>query len=1325
MRVLEVIYSATEKSRVNKDLALFDTGATHSMIDQKLAEVIDPSLTSRLRPLRVKGCNSSRSCKGALLTLILHGFDGRKYPVEFITYPNLNLGERVGIDWVEASKTYEHLQDIPLKKTSTSDVRMLLGTNAQHLFLPPLGWKSGRPGDPIALLGALGWTIGGSLDTRFLNLEDMRDEIDINILENYHDWSSQRIDSRARALGLPMPSRIYRALKRQEEAETEGFTYEQGKSIDDELALEIFEQTIKPVQGGLEMRYPWKDPGGPAPNTIDMVKRRQEKFHEKLDKGDSWVKMKYYEGIQKDVEKGFIRKLSDEELQVFSEVPRKLLIPVFYVQHPDKPDKIRRVIDGAAGGRFSVNSLMFKGPDNLAYLNGVIWRVRLGKFAVCADINDMFSNIRVPIEDQYMQAFLVKDLENTKKFHVYCNTRVVFGFKASPAMANFALQYAAKLADQSEDYPVKIEAITKKQFYVDDLTASFDTIKEASAFITVIKLGLFEKGGFPAAKFTATHEEILTSIKEEDKDARLFVRMIGDEEEEYQKTLGILWNRKKDTYSFCTRIFDKENDYKTFIHLLSGIMSVYDPCGYVLPIMVSGRLIQREAFQACQKMYDHPLDENTREKWLNWLEDLKKIQKINVPRWYGTVHHQDVELIIFTDASELAFGACTYLRFKNEEKWDMKLVQAKFSMAPRKTVGSIHQLELDGACMGFKLALKVFHELKGCLNIKKVRIFTDNSVVLGRFKNSVAKYNKYVAVRLSKMRIAVKDITGNGTEVEFKYCPTKQNPADILTRPLSAAEFLAHIMLWQEGPEKLKTEDLDWRELHSFQEIPWGMSKDVDVTLTQVTTDFGNLNETWEEVIQRRAEEKTEEPTSEDLSKTEMEILIEAQENSLSKEFKRLKEVLLQDQNKSEAVIFLNKGRLLRVSVLMKRSEGLMRIWGRFQDSSLCFEEKHPIIVADEGLCMKILKEAHEHTGHQGRNTTKAHARKKYYVLNSSRLAGRVIAKCDVCKAARAGTYNTPLAPYHFSRFSGDKVWSWTAIDMFGPISLSNGTNYKALILVCLKTRAVHLELLKNETTECFLNALVRFMSLRAAEVKNIVSDGGKNFVGGDNCWSAWLKERSKLGINYDAAKIIFHQVPTNHPHWNGTAERMVGILKDILMKLLSDHPPKSYDALQTLFCRANYMVNLRPIGFDNNGVPFSAQNILHPSAEASLDPEALPSKYFEYVLERQAEFWTKFREHILNDLSQQYWHKGKVYPPEVPKVGVRVLVHTVPSGTQCWQYGTIKILHEGSDGIVRTVTVDLDGKGDRLIDVKKCIPIPEEANFKISEEIRKKHSKM
>ena len=121
--------------------------------------------------------------------------------------------------------------------------------------------------------------------------------------------------------------------------------------------------------------------------------------------------------------------------------------PVWYVPHhsvlnPHKPDKVRRVCNAASKFRgYSLNDVLLAGPDLLASLMGILAKFRENRYAMSADIEEMFLQVEVRQEDRKFLRFLWFD-ENDK-IVTYQYNRHIFGAKSSPTCANFALQRCA------------------------------------------------------------------------------------------------------------------------------------------------------------------------------------------------------------------------------------------------------------------------------------------------------------------------------------------------------------------------------------------------------------------------------------------------------------------------------------------------------------------------------------------------------------------------------------------------------------------------------------------------------------------------------------------------------------------------------------------------------------------------------------------------------------------------------------------------------------------------------------------------------------------
>lgn len=103
------------------------------------------------------------------------------------------------------------------------------------------------------------------------------------------------------------------------------------------------------------------------------------------------------------------------------------------------------------------------------------------------------------------------------------------------------------------------------------------------------------------------------------------------------------------------------------------------------------------------------------------MNSVKYLPEIKVSRC-TIIHAQHKELHIFTDASQVAYGACAYIRSYNNNEIAVRLLCAKGRVAPLKTI-SIPRLELCGALVGAQLYNKIINSLR--LTLEKICIFLD------------------------------------------------------------------------------------------------------------------------------------------------------------------------------------------------------------------------------------------------------------------------------------------------------------------------------------------------------------------------------------------------------------------------------------------------------------------------------------------------------------------------------------------------------------------------------------------------------------------------
>lgn len=109
-------------------------------------------------------------------------------------------------------------------------------------------------------------------------------------------------------------------------------------------------------------------------------------------------------------------------------------------------------------------------------------------------------------------------------------------------------------------------------------------------------------------------------------------------------------------------------------------------------------------------------------------------------------------------------------------------------------------------------------------------------------------------------------------------------------------------------------------------------------------------------------------------------------------------------------------------------------------------------------------------------------------------------------------------------------------------------------MITCLVIRAVHIEVLEEITSSCFINALRRFCAVRG-EVKLIRSDCRNNFVGSVKDLNATVistEDRPiKEYLSENRINWIFN--PPHFSHMGGVWERMTGVARRVLDSRLLD----------------------------------------------------------------------------------------------------------------------------------------------------------------------------
>ncbi|XP_003367447.1 Pao retrotransposon peptidase superfamily, partial [Trichinella spiralis] len=202
--------------------------------------------------------------------------------------------------------------------------------------------------------------------------------------------------------------------------------------------------------------------------------------------------------------------------------------------------------------------------------------------------------------------------------------------------------------------------------------------------------------------------------------------------------------------------------------------------------------------------WDTLLPPDIERQWRSWQEQLKTLAWIPYP----VQQVRRVELHIFGDASQVAYAACAYIMVEsiNHHKL-VSLVMAKSRVAPIKQI-SLPRLELMAALLCARI--KKYLERELTLSIQEITCWSDSRVALAWIKGAPARWKPFVANRVQEIQESVSPKC-------WRYCPTKENPADIPSRGCSLGTLI-NTATWWHGPPWLMQGRENWPNAAQWRE---------------------------------------------------------------------------------------------------------------------------------------------------------------------------------------------------------------------------------------------------------------------------------------------------------------------------------------------------------------------------------------------------------------------------------------------------------------------------------------------------------------------------
>ena len=1175
---------------------------------------------------------------------------------------------------------WPHLEGIDLPQVSIGEVDLLIGQDVPAA-LTPIEVRTGAPGTPYAVKTLLGWTLNGPL-----GLAAEQQKASVNFVH-----ADACLEQQVRQFW-----------------ELEGghlISDEKAMSVNDKKAVECWDESLKLADGHYELAIPFKVRPVVLPNNRSVAERRLNLLKRKL-VADRKKYESYQRSIEEMIDKGYAVKVPDDELQRSDGA-------VWYLPHhgvtsEHKPDKLRVVFDCAA--RFknvSLNEHILQGPDLTNKLVGVLMRFRQDSIALMADIESMFHQVHVTPRDRDVLRFLWwPGGDFGQEPEEYRMTVHLFGGVWSPSCANYALRRTAE--DNRAEFSKEVVGCVQRDFYVDDFLKSVGSPQVAIRLISELS-ELLRLGGFHLTKWICNDRTVMKTVIESERAKVIKGLDLTCEKLPTERALGLVWDVETDTFGFSTVVKDKP---PTRRGILSIVSSVYDPLGFLSPSILPAKVIIQEL---CRRNigWDDTIPTDLLSRWSSWQAQLRKVEELKVKRCVEPPKVDDTEFTLhhFCDASEVSYGAATYLRSSDSKgNYSCSLLMAKSRLAPIKTI-TIPRLELSAAA----LAVKMDRLIRAELDIKLCSswFWTDSSIVLSYIQNIDKRFQTFVA-----NRIAI--ICEGSSPSQWRHVRTELNPADDVSRGLSF-EQLIRSQRWFHGPSFLVEDDSTWPDLPELNvdsaqletkaganccaAINCDTSESVIDRLCQRYSSFYKLKKSvaWllrvKTFLMNRAHKKQVESLSglspltvEEIQQAERAVIRYVQLQAYDKEFKLMKssECEVRKENRHSD--------LRRLEPFLS-ADGVLCVGGRLRKAPISEEAKHPMIVPKDSLIAKlIVRHYHAAANHSGQEHTLALLRERFWIVNARVIVRAELKDCYQCRRRASQVCSQKMADLPADRVTPNKPpFTYVGIDYFGPFMIKQGRSLVkryGCLFTCLTTRAVHLEVASSMDTDTFINVLRRFICRRGpAEI--IRSDNATNFVGAERELSRAVNSLNQVKIAecLRQKEITWLFNPPAASHMGGVWERMIRSVRRILTLLMKEQTLTD-ETLLTLMCEVESTINSRPITVvsddPNDMEPLTPNHLLMMRGPPTpvmdeVDRRDAYRRRWKQVQYMAALFWRRWTREYLPALQQRNkW----INPKPNLKVNDIVIVADETTLRNVWPIGRILAVFPGDDGLVRSVRV-------------------------------------
>jgi len=1106
-------------------------------------------------------------------------------------------------------------------------------------------------------------------------------------------------------------------------------------SLQDEKEYEMIQSQVKfNVQSGRWLaEYPWVKDSSELQNNrhiaLAILKSTERRLSRNKEHADLYARQ-----IEDLLDRKAAREVTEDEIKNYDGT-------TFYLAHhavmkpESKSTPCRIVFNSSAKFKgLSLNDCLAKGPSLLNLLLGILMRFRKDNVAFIGDIAKMYHSIDITCKDQMTHLFLWRDLHVEEQPRTFAMTAVNMGDKPSATIAQVALR---KTAEESlYEFPEASNIILDNS-YMDDISASVDCEEVAFQRMKEIEDILKCKGFKIKEWFFNGRGGAETSVEQER--VQMLMGVQANPEVNTEGVLGMLWDMKNDTLKFseCKKKW-KVGSTVTKRVILSTVNSIYDPIGLLTPFTVKAKILLRKIW-AHEPMigWDDPIPKRIEDEWVQIRSEIEEVASISFARSLSPIGKIGrPTLVLFSDGSQQAYATVAYIRWEmSNGNFSSRLVASKSRMAPIKIL-DIVRIELCGALLSARLRGTIEKELK--LNCEKILHIIDSEIVHAMINRGSYGFNTFEANRLGEIQRTTK-------AAEWMWIEGKPwlNVADVATRGSRPSE-LDSDSLWQKGPDFLTQPEETWpvrREVKKGIPLP-GLKKmqipDEDAKEVSSSGFTGIVMQHNEETLASRinAERFSSWKRLQNTTARILKLYSRFKQGS-----KQGAEITPTDLINAELFWIKEAQKDIDPKKCIKlqpvEEEGVLQVGGRTERWMECTWNKQKFKLLPKGNHVSLIIARHEHDkgGHLGEAGTISKIRSKYWIIGVKDMVKNIIRNCRKCKEKLKKTETQIMSPLPVERIKPSPPFHCIGIDYFGPFTIKGEVQKRVrgkgfgVIITCLSTRAVYIDIAENLSTDAFLKVFRRFVCIRGWP-KKIFSDNGTQLVSASNELREAVSSLDKEGIkNFGYEHLAeWSFSPADAPWYNGAVEALVKSTKRGLNAMIGDQI-LTFSDMQTVLFEVSQLLNQRPIGAHpkkpDDGIYLCPNDILlgHSSSSVPQGPfkERVSNKFrLDFLQSLVSAFWKKWsREVFPNMVMQPKWHTEKRNLRE----GDVVLVQDANLMRGKWRMAVVKLAVPSEDNRIRRVMISYRSENNTEIVVQRAVQrlillVPVEGNDDAPEQV-------